>query len=34
MLFEKMSQYKEAKKTLIDNYRDVRKSASILKKSP
>lgn len=34
MLFEKMSQYKEAKTTLIDNNRDVRKSASILKKSP
>jgi hypothetical protein len=34
MLFEKLSQYKEAKNTLLDNDRDIRKSASILKKSP
>lgn len=34
MLFEKLSQYKEAKQTLLNNDRDIRKSASILKKSP
>ena len=34
MLFEKLSQYKEAKNALIDNDRDIRKSAAELKKSP